>query len=152
MEYTYASKSGEDTAAFGQRLAKALQNGGFIALNGELGAGKTVLVRGIARGLGIVQDILSPTFTLLRIYEGRLRLAHFDVYRIADEDELIEIGYDDFLDDNTLTVVEWACKIPHLLPEEKISLHIQRTEREGERLIQIDCAKSYEPALKAALC
>lgn len=151
MEITYASKSDHDTALFGQKLAQSLMDGCFIALDGDLGAGKTVLVKGLARGLGILQDILSPTFTLLRIYEGRLKLAHFDVYRIEDEDELIETGYDDFLDDETLTVVEWAKKIPHLLPAERISIEIQRTEYEGERLIKISCAKKFASAVKAAI-
>ncbi len=151
MEYTYVSQSDRDTALFGQKLAQSLLDGCFIALDGDLGAGKTVLVKGLARGLGILQDILSPTFTLLRVYEGRLKLAHFDVYRIEDEDELIETGYDDFLDDATLTVVEWARKIPHLLPAERISIELQRTENEGERLIKISCAKRFGPALKAAI-
>ena len=151
MEIIYASKSDRDTALFGQKLAQNLLAGCFIALDGDLGAGKTVLVKGIALGLGIHQDILSPTFTLLRIYEGRLKLAHFDVYRIDDEDELIETGYDDFLDDATLTVVEWACKIPHLLPAERISVELIRTENEGERLIKICCAKRFEPAIKALI-
>lgn len=149
MEYTYVSKSGYDTERFAQKLAENLKGGAFIALDGELGAGKTVFTKGIARGLGITQDILSPTFTLLRSYDGRIRLNHFDVYRIADEDELFEIGFDDIVSEEAVTVVEWAKNIPSLLPEERISVLLDKTDKEEERMIKITCAKSFETAVKA---
>lgn len=153
MEYTYVSKSGHDTECVAQKLAQNLQYGAFIALDGELGAGKTVFARGIARGLDIQEDILSPTFTLLRSYEGRIRLNHFDVYRIADEDGILEIGFDDILNEEAVTVVEWAKNILSLLPEERISVFLERTDKEEERMIKITCPKRFEKAVEAAfLC
>jgi tRNA threonylcarbamoyladenosine biosynthesis protein TsaE len=152
MEYTYVSKSEADTESFGQRLAEKLNGNAVIALDGDLGAGKTVLARGIARGLGVPGDILSPTFTLLRTYEGRLSLNHFDVYRISDEDELTEIGFEDVIYGGGVSVVEWAQKIPRLLPASKISILLQRTDKEEERMIKVRGPAQWDDALKAAVC
>src|SRR5258707_12703275 len=98
-----------ETMEFGRQLATTLRPGDVIALTGDLGAGKTCLVKGIAAGLGITQDVTSPTFTLIHEYRGgRLPLAHVDLYRLNDELEAINIGIEDYLNGAGLTVIEWA--------------------------------------------
>jgi tRNA threonylcarbamoyladenosine biosynthesis protein TsaE len=152
MEYTVVSRSEEETRALGEKLAKSLPGDVFIALDGDLGAGKTVFVKGFAAGLGIRQNILSPTFTLLREYEGETKLSHFDVYRIEDEDELLEIGFEETTANGGAVIVEWANRIPGLLPDKRVSIEIRRNKEENTRIIQIQGAPEYEGAVRSALC
>ncbi|MEX1307189.1 MAG: tRNA (adenosine(37)-N6)-threonylcarbamoyltransferase complex ATPase subunit type 1 TsaE [Eubacteriales bacterium] len=121
--------------AQGRSLVGQLKKGAVLALSGDLGAGKTVFVKGMAEGLGITEPILSPTFTLLRQYNG---LKHFDVYRIDDPQELNEIGFDEFLNGEEITVIEWAKLIEELLPDDVINVHIQRGNADDERKITIE--------------
>ncbi|MFI5324297.1 MAG: tRNA (adenosine(37)-N6)-threonylcarbamoyltransferase complex ATPase subunit type 1 TsaE, partial [Thermodesulfobacteriota bacterium] len=97
----------EETIKLGEIIGKSLEPGSIIALRGGLGAGKTVLVKGIARSLGIEDEPVSPTFVIMNAYEGRIPLYHFDLYRISDADELIGIGYDEFLFGEGVSAVEW---------------------------------------------
>ena len=97
----------EETLALGIQLGGTVKQGDVIALYGGLGAGKTVLAKGIAQGLDIKEDVTSPTFTLLRQYTGRLILCHFDLYRIEDEQELEHIGFYDYLGGDNVCVIEW---------------------------------------------
>ena len=127
----YESYSAEDTARIAGELAKGLRGGEFIAMYGELGAGKTAFVQGHAKALGIDRPVTSPTFTIVNEYEGRLPLYHFDVYRIADPDEMYEIGYEDYLDAGGVCVVEWAELIEELLPDEYIKLTIEKDNSKG---------------------
>lgn len=152
MEYTVISRSDTETKALGERLAQALPADVFIALDGGLGAGKTVFVKGFAAGLGIKANILSPTFTLLREYEGKSKLHHFDVYRIEEEDELLEVGFDEIAGSGGAVIVEWAAKVPGLLPEKRVSVDIKGAEEENTRVIQIHGASEYESAVRSALC
>lgn len=110
MAETYVTNSPEQTLEQGKRLGQKLSDGDIVALLGDLGAGKTVLTKGIAVGLGITEDVTSPTFTLLKEYEGRLKLHHFDLYRIEDEEELTETGFYDWLGGEGVCVIEWADK------------------------------------------
>lgn len=133
------SSSEAQTEQAARELAARLTPGTFIALSGDLGAGKTVFARGLARGLGITRDILSPTFTLMRQYtEGRLPLYHFDVYRLSSEDELDDAGFHDPSLADGVVVCEWADLFPDALPAERIDVRIesvgseQRTIRVGE--------------------
>ena len=112
------SQSEEETLALGQRLATLLQDGTVLALEGDLGCGKTVLSRGIARGLGITEAVTSPTFTVAQEYPrpGGRFLYHLDMYRISDEDSALAFGIDEFLfQKNALTLVEWPERIAGLL-------------------------------------
>ena len=127
----YESYSAEDTARIAAELAKSLKGGEFIAMYGELGAGKTAFVQGLARALGIDRPVTSPTFTIVNEYEGRLPLYHFDVYRIADPDEMYEIGYEEYLDAVGVCVVEWAELIEELFPDEYIKLTIEKNNSKG---------------------
>jgi tRNA threonylcarbamoyladenosine biosynthesis protein TsaE len=111
-------RSVEETIAEGRRLAESLQPGDVIGLDGDLGAGKTHLVKGIAAGLGCPGEVTSPTFTLLQEYRGgRLDLYHADWYRIGSEQELIRSGMDEWFDAGGVTVIEWAGRFPRFLPE-----------------------------------
>jgi len=111
------SHSPEETFAYGQRLAASLQKGDVLALSGELGAGKTHLVKGLAAGLGLESEVTSPTFTLVHEYtSGRLLLFHIDLYRLESPDEALKIGLDEYLDSPGVTVIEWADKFEELIP------------------------------------
>jgi tRNA threonylcarbamoyladenosine biosynthesis protein TsaE len=110
--------SPEETIEFGRRLATEIRSGDVVALSGELGAGKTCLVKGIALGLGILQDVTSPTFTIIHEYRGALfPLYHIDLYRLDSSQEVIAVGIEEYLRGDGLTVIEWAEKIGALLPE-----------------------------------
>jgi tRNA threonylcarbamoyladenosine biosynthesis protein TsaE len=111
------SHSAADTLAYGRQLAATLQPGDVVALTGDLGAGKTCLVKGLAEGLGYPDAVTSPTFTLIHEYRGgRLPLAHIDLYRLDTENAALNIGLEDYLAGTGITVIEWAERIPHLLP------------------------------------
>jgi tRNA threonylcarbamoyladenosine biosynthesis protein TsaE len=114
---TITSHSPAETFAHGRALATTLRAGDVVALDGDLGAGKTHFVKGIAAGLGCEGDVTSPTFTLVHEYTGgRLPLFHFDFYRLESEDEVLRIGLDDYLGAGGALVIEWAGKFPALLP------------------------------------
>ena len=103
------TRSETETERLGEELAQRLTAGAVIAMYGDLGAGKTAFVRGLARGLGIRQPVSSPTFTIVNEYlGGRLPLFHFDMYRLSDEDELYNIGWDDYLERGGVCVAEWS--------------------------------------------
>ena len=116
-----------ETEAQGAALAKTLTPGAVIALTGGLGAGKTAFVRGLACGLGITGRVTSPTFTIVNEYDGKIPLFHFDMYRINNEDELLEIGWEDYLDRGGVIAVEWSENITGLLPKNSIFVRIQKS-------------------------
>ena len=111
------SASADETIALGRTVAAALRRGDVLALCGDLGAGKTHFVKGLAAGLSASASVTSPTFTLIHEYPGgRLPLIHFDFYRLEDEDEALKIGLDEYLEGDGACVLEWADKVPALLP------------------------------------
>lgn len=112
----YESFSYEDTQKIASEIADTLKGDEFIAMYGDLGAGKTAFVQGLAKALGITDHITSPTFTIVNEYEGRVPLYHFDVYRISDPDEMYEIGYEEYVDTDGICIVEWAELIEDLFP------------------------------------
>lgn len=118
---TYKSYSCEETEKIAYALAEKLHGGEIITLDGDLGAGKTAFVRGLAAGLGISDRVVSPTFTIVNEYSGEgLPLFHFDVYRIGSPDEMYDIGWEDYLGRGGVTVIEWAVNIEEILKDEKI--------------------------------
>ena len=118
---TYKSYSCEETEKIAYALAEKLHGGEIITLGGDLGAGKTAFVRGLAAGLGISDRVVSPTFTIVNEYSGEgLPLFHFDVYRIGSPDEMYDIGWEDYLGRGGVTVIEWAVNIEEILKDEKI--------------------------------
>ncbi len=123
--------SAEETMEIGRKLGSLLQGGELICLNGDLGTGKTAFTGGVAQALGIDGYITSPTFTLVNEYKGRLAMYHFDVYRIADPEEMFEIGFEEYLESNGVVLVEWADLIREVLPEEYIGVDIRKALSEG---------------------
>jgi tRNA threonylcarbamoyladenosine biosynthesis protein TsaE len=129
------TKNLEETLEFGERLARELQRGDVIALSGELGAGKTALVKGLARGLGIALDVTSPTFTLIHEYKGgRLPLYHIDLYRLEGGSQALAIGIEDYLSGAGVTVIEWAERIAPLLPPHTTRIRIESLAENTRRI------------------
>ncbi|MBM6871069.1 tRNA (adenosine(37)-N6)-threonylcarbamoyltransferase complex ATPase subunit type 1 TsaE [Pseudoflavonifractor phocaeensis] len=134
----YQSNSPEETEAIGARLAAGLSAGTVVAFTGDLGAGKTAFVRGMARGLGIAQRVTSPTFTIVNEYEGgRLPLFHFDMYRLGSADELYDIGWEDYLARGGVCAVEWSENIEEALEENTVRVDLRRGDGEDTRIIRI---------------
>ncbi len=130
MERT--TDSATETFALGETLGRAARPGDVFALEGDLGAGKTVMAQGLARGLGVEEPVNSPTFTILQVYDtGRLPLYHFDVYRIEDVDEMEEIGWEDCVYGDGVTVIEWADRIRDILPAACRWIRIARDPAQG---------------------
>lgn len=122
--YRVIIESEEDMRRLGERIGELLFPSAFIALFGDLGAGKTTLTKGIAKALDI-EGIMSPTFTIVRRHAGKLRLDHFDAYRIESADELYAIGYEDYLYGDGVIIMEWCENVPEALPEERLEVHIK---------------------------
>ena len=123
----YESHSAEDTFELGRRIGESAGPGTIICLDGDLGTGKTVFTTGVAAGLRIKEPVVSPTFTVVQIYEeGRMPLYHFDVYRIDDPYEMEEIGYRDYFFGDGLTMIEWSELIGELIPEEAVHIRITK--------------------------
>ena len=132
------SASEQDTEALGRALVQRLQPGAVVAFTGDLGAGKTAFVRGMAQGLGIPQRVTSPTFTIVNEYEGgRLPLFHFDMYRLRDADDLFDIGCEDFLRRGGICAVEWSENIRDALDEDTLWVDIRRGVTDGQRIITL---------------
>jgi len=119
-----ATTSPEETDAAGQRLGATLGPGDVVALSGELGAGKTVFVQGLVRALGVTTGATSPTFVLVNEYRGRLPVHHVDAYRTASLAELLDLGLDEMMDGEGVTVIEWAERLEPLLPARTVRVRI----------------------------
>ena len=126
-----------ETRRFGSRLAQSLRAGDVLLLEGDLGAGKSELTRGIAAGLGIDDPVPSPSFTILNVYEsGRVPLYHFDWYRLREAEELYELGMDEYLGGDGIAVVEWPGRCPEAVPENALRIRLEQAG-ENERKIEI---------------
>ena len=126
------SGSREDTYELGKRIGEQAKPGMVYTLVGDLGVGKTVLTQGVAAGIGIQGIVNSPTFTILQVYEdGRLPFYHFDVYRIGDVEEMDEIGYEDYIYGEGVSLIEWANLIEEILPEHYTEIKIEKDLEKG---------------------
>lgn len=136
----YISNSVDETKKIAAEFAETLQGGDTLCMRGDLGAGKTAFVQGLAQGLGIDEPITSPTFTIVNEYIGNLPLYHFDVYRIADPEEMYEIGYEEYVYGDGISVIEWSELIEDILPEERYTVTIlkDRSEHDDYREIIIE--------------
>ncbi len=133
----FISKSEKDTYKIAKKFERTLSGGEVVILNGDLGAGKTTFTKGLAKALGITENVTSPTFTLMNIYtSGRLKLYHFDMYRIEDESEAQELGLDEFFYGNGVCMIEWAENIKNMLPKNLITINITKLG-ENKREIEI---------------
>jgi tRNA threonylcarbamoyladenosine biosynthesis protein TsaE len=115
-EITVISGSPEDTAAAGERLAKSLKPGSVVALRGKLGAGKTCFTKGIARSLGIAEEVTSPTYTIVSEYGGEIPLYHIDAYRLNGDDDFTALGGEEIIGGRGVSVIEWSERIPESIP------------------------------------
>ena len=128
----FESENEKDTFALGEEIGRGAKPGDVYTLVGDLGVGKTVFTKGLASGLGIAEPVSSPTFTILQVYEdGRLPLFHFDVYRIGDVEEMDEIGYEDCIYGNGVSLIEWADLIGEILPERYVEIRIEKDLERG---------------------
>lgn len=126
------TRSPEQTFQIGVDLAKKAVLGQVFTLTGDLGVGKTVFTQGFAHGLGITEPVNSPTFTIVQVYEGgRLPFYHFDVYRIGDVEEMDEVGFDEYVMGEGVSLIEWANLIEEILPERRTEIIIEKDLQEG---------------------
>ncbi|NLK63896.1 MAG: tRNA (adenosine(37)-N6)-threonylcarbamoyltransferase complex ATPase subunit type 1 TsaE [Tissierellia bacterium] len=124
----------KDTEKLGKIIAKRIEKGTVICLDGELGVGKTALTQFIAKEFGVKENIISPTFTIIKEYEGKLPFYHMDVYRIDSEDDMYDLGYDEYIYSEGVTIIEWADLIKGMLPEERINIEIKRIDDEKREI------------------
>ncbi len=140
MNREYITYSEQETFHFAQQYAASLKAGAILSLDGDLGAGKTVFAKGLCAGLGVKNIVNSPTYTLVNEYLGcKGKVFHFDVYRISDEDELYDIGFEEYLDSDGISIIEWgsyAAGILNTYPDVTY-IRIQKTDKEEERKIII---------------
>ena len=130
------SNDQDETLKLGKKISSRLKAGSIVCLFGDLGSGKTTLVKGIAQGLGIDPDsVNSPTFVLLNVREGKLPLYHFDLYRLEDVQEILAIGYEEYFYGEGITVVEWAERLKYLMPEKYLRVELFH-RGENRRLIK----------------
>ena len=134
----YISNSYEETQKIATDFAKTLKEGDVLCMYGDLGVGKTAFVQGLAKGLEINEPITSPTFTIVNEYSGTLPLYHFDVYRIADSDEMYEIGYEEYVYGDGVSVIEWPQLIDDILPEKRYDIEITKDYDKGENYRTIE--------------
>ena len=126
------TRSPEETFRLGEELGRKAMPGQVFTLTGDLGVGKTVFTQGLAKGLGIEEPVNSPTFTIVQVYEeGRLPFYHFDVYRIGDVEEMEEVGFEDYVMGDGVSLIEWANLIEEILPEKRTEILIEKDLEQG---------------------
>ena len=146
MEKIITTGSPEETEQIAAELAATLAAGAVIALYGDLGAGKTCFIRGLAHGLGVTRNVHSPTFTLINEYPGRLALFHMDLYRIRNADEALDFGLDDYIFGPGVCAIEWAERIEKLLPPNTIRVTMKMGDAENTRTISVSQSPKIETA------
>jgi tRNA threonylcarbamoyladenosine biosynthesis protein TsaE len=144
MEFIVSSV--ENTMRLGYEIGKRVKSGDILCLTGDLGAGKTHFTKGVAKGLSIEEDITSPTFTIVNEYDtGRLKLYHFDVYRVNDPYEIEAIGFDEYIFGDGVSIIEWSNYIQDLIPNEALNIDIKKLNEFGENyrkvLINYNCER-----------
>lgn len=145
------SESPEATRSVGEFVGKRLKAGMVLCLTGDLGAGKTLFTKGVAAGLGVKEDVTSPSFTLMNLYDGRLPVAHFDLYRLDDGGDLDEIGFYEYADEPVgVAIIEWADKFPEALPPHHLSVVLSPGKNLEERRLAFTArGDGYEGILSA---
>lgn len=149
MSFKYISENKEDTQALGERLGALLKPGDVICLEGELGAGKTTLAQGIARGLGVREDVTSPTFTIIQDYlSARINLFHFDFYRIENPEDIQYLGFEDYLNSDGVILTEWHENICDYVPSERIGIRLSVNPDATRSIEIIAFGERYQTRLK----
>jgi tRNA threonylcarbamoyladenosine biosynthesis protein TsaE len=150
MTVSLATKSAGQTEAVGEAIGSQLRAGDLVVLTGDLGAGKTTFAKGLARALGVTQPVTSPTFTIVQEYDGRLPLAHVDVYRLDRIQELHDLGFEELLE-GRVTVVEWGEAIAQILPRDRVDVRIAMDDDDAHRVLEIVASGPAWAARRAAL-
>jgi len=145
---TIVCKTEAETMALGAKLAERLCAPAFVALYGDLGAGKTALVRGMGERLG-TRDVRSPTFTIVHEYRTDPPLVHFDAYRLADGEELFAVGFEDYLRQNAVLVLEWAERVPDALPQRRLDVLLEGSGEEARSVRFTPHGEEYESVVDA---
>jgi tRNA threonylcarbamoyladenosine biosynthesis protein TsaE len=150
MKVVVQTRSTSETIRIGKRIGTLLKSGDIVVLVGELGAGKTQLIKGLAAGVGIGNPtyISSPSFTLINEYPGKIPFYHVDLFRLEREKEAEELGLEDYFQGGGITAIEWADKIPSLLPKEMFFIHIAYTGKNTRSIEMIGKGKRYQKILK----
>ncbi len=149
MEYKLVSKTEMDTIAFAQNLESEKFPNMVICLNGELGSGKTIFTKGFANALGISETITSPTFNIIKEYDGELPLYHMDVYRLDGNTE--GVGIEEYFKKNGIVIIEWANTIKDILPEKRLDIKFKITGENSRVLVITPYGKEYEELCEAVL-
>lgn len=144
----FKTNSDLETRELGLSIGSALKGGEVIAMTGDLGAGKTTMTKSIAQGLEIDDYITSPTFTIVNEYEGRLKLYHFDVYRISDIEEMYDIGYEEYLYSDAVSIIEWSNLIEEILPKDKINIDIEYIDENARKITITGTGDKFEHLAK----
>ncbi len=142
MKYERMINSEQETQALAEQMAARLHAGDVLTLEGDLGAGKTTFTKSVAKGLGIKRNVNSPTFTILKQYEGRLPLNHLDVYRLANSDE--DLGWDELFYGDAVSIIEWAHLIEEDLPTERLAIQILRLDENARKFTFMPLGERYE--------
>jgi tRNA threonylcarbamoyladenosine biosynthesis protein TsaE len=132
------TRSTDETLELARAVGELLRPGDVVSLVGDLGAGKTVFARGVARALGVTELVVSPTFTIVREYEGRVPLVHVDVYRIDAVQELHDLGFEEVVRDDAVTLVEWGDKVDGLLPGDRLDVRLAPGAADDERVVEVE--------------
>ena len=140
MRLQTTTRGADETHALGRRIGALLRAGDVVVLDGELGTGKTVFAKGIAVGLGITEPVVSPTFTVVREYDAVTPLVHVDVYRLDHLQELHDLGFDDLVGGDAVTVVEWGDRVSALLPTDRLEVLLEPGGGDDDRTLSIDAA------------
>ena len=138
MSLTFHTSSAEETIELGKKIGSLLKKGDIIAMQGTLAAGKTTITKGIAQALGVKDEITSPTFCLISEYEGKMPLYHMDVYRLEGGEDFINLGVEDLMYGNGVSLIEWSEKVMDELPKKTIILRIEPVEGTTERNITLE--------------
>ncbi|WP_223703365.1 tRNA (adenosine(37)-N6)-threonylcarbamoyltransferase complex ATPase subunit type 1 TsaE [Sutcliffiella deserti] len=149
LQVELMTHSAEETIEKSRMLGKLLQGGDVLLLEGDLGAGKTTFTKGLAKGLDITRNVNSPTFTIIKEYEGRLPLYHMDVYRLADSEE--DLGFDDYFGGKGVSVVEWAHLIEDYLPEERLEIYLYHHGDDERKIVLTPKGSRYEELCKGLM-
>lgn len=149
-ELRLVTRSADDTLAFAGGVAGLLRAGDVVVLAGDLGTGKTTFARGVARALGIDEPVTSPSFTIVREYEGRLPLVHVDVYRLGRLQELHDLGFDEIIGGEAVVLVEWGDAVVSLLPRDRLEVRLEAPGADDERLVSVTAlGPAWAPRLDA---
>ncbi|MET0629178.1 MAG: tRNA (adenosine(37)-N6)-threonylcarbamoyltransferase complex ATPase subunit type 1 TsaE [Acidimicrobiia bacterium] len=145
------TRTAEETLALAMRVGALLRGGDVLALSGDLGAGKTVFAKGVGRALGVSEPVVSPTFTVVREYEGTIRFVHVDVYRLDRIQELHDVGWDDLLDGESVALVEWGERVGALLPIDRLDVRLEVGDDDERRVVEFVASGSSWVARADAL-